>query len=268
MKGVVRIDPGTKVDLDAIDPAATGAFGSKRDGVLAAQRDLDLLRQAQERLYVDRRQAVLLVLQGMDTSGKDGTIRHLSGGIDLLGAQVSGFRPPSEEEQRHDFLWRVHQRVPPYGVLGIFNRSHYEDVLVPVVHKTISDAVRRARYAQINDFERMLSENGVTLLKCFLHISKAEQKRRLQARLDDSAKQWKFDPGDLADRELWPEYRQAYASLLAHCSTAYAPWHVVPADHKWFRNAAVVRLLIETLDSLKLTVPKPSFDPKTIAIEG
>jgi PPK2 family polyphosphate:nucleotide phosphotransferase len=266
VEGVVRVAPGEMVDLDAIDPAQTGPFERKRDGVRVAQRDLEELRAAQEKLYVDKRHALLLVLQGMDTAGKDGMIRHLSGGIDLLGAQVTAFRPPSEEEQRHDFLWRVHQRVPPRGVLGVFNRSHYEDVLVPVVHKVIDEETRHARYAQINAFERILDENAVTIVKCFLHISKAEQKERLQARLDNSAKQWKFDPGDLRDRELWSQYQHAYAELLARCSTAEAPWYIVPADHKWFRNWAVVRLLIETLNGLDLEPPRPDFDPQKIAI--
>ena len=266
VEGVLRVAPGEQVDLDAIDPGQTGPFEKKRDGVKAAKRDLNELRVAQEKLYVDKRHALLLVLQGMDTAGKDGMIRHLSGGIDLLGAQVTAFRPPSEDEQRHDFLWRVHQRVPPRGVLGIFNRSHYEDVLVPVVHHRIDDDTRRARYAQINAFERILSENAVTIVKCFLHISKDEQKERLQARLDNTAKQWKFDPGDLKDRALWLQYQQAYAELLTHCSTADAPWYIVPADHKWFRSWAVVRLLIETLNDLDLEPPRPDYDPDRITI--
>lgn len=261
-----RVEPGRQVTLSNIATDFTGLFKHKKDAEQALAADLDRLRDVQERLYVDKRYAVLLILQGMDTAGKDGTIRRLSGGINLLGAAVTSFRKPSEEEQRHDFLWRIHRCVPPYGLLGIFNRSQYEDVLVPVAHGLLSPDERRSRYEQINAFERMLSENRVAIVKCFLHISKDEQKTRFQARLDNREKLWKFDPADLQERERWTAYQAAYEGLLAACSTAYAPWYVVPADHKWYRNYVVTRLLVDAMEHLDLRAPKPTFDPTTIVI--
>ncbi|HZQ35201.1 MAG TPA: PPK2 family polyphosphate kinase, partial [Dehalococcoidia bacterium] len=225
------------------------------------------LRDLQERLHVDGRHALLLVLQGMDTSGKDGTVKHLSGGFSLLGARLAAFAAPTPAELRHDFLWRVHAQAPAHGMVGIFNRSHYEDVLVARVHKLVPEAIWRERYAQINAFEALLAASGTTIVKCYLHISKEEQRQRLLARLDAPDKRWKFDPGDLAERRHWDEYRAAYEEALSRCSTEQAPWYIVPADHKWYRNYAVTRLLVEALERLPLRLPRPEFDVKAMQRE-
>ncbi len=264
--GAYMVKPDTQARLKEFDPDDTGTFKS-RDGAQAAmQADIVRLRNLQEELYVDARFALLLVLQGMDTSGKDGVVRHLSGALQLTGAQVTSFREPNRDELEHDFLWRVHQRVPARRMIGIFNRSHYEDVLVVRVHKLVPESVWQPRYHQINDFERLLVESNVVVVKCFLHISKDEQKKRLQSRLDDRAKLWKFLPSDLSERAYWDDYQKAYAAVLSDCSTAYAPWHVVPANHKWYRNYAVTRLLVETLEGLHLKLPKPVVDPDQVTI--
>jgi PPK2 family polyphosphate:nucleotide phosphotransferase len=218
-------------------------------------------------LYVDDRRAVLLVLQGMDTAGKDGTIGHISRGVNLIGVETANFKTPTSIELQHDFLWRIHQRVPERGRIGIFNRSHYEDVLIARVHNLVPPHVWERRYEQINNFEKMLTENDVTIVKCFLHISKREQKERLQARLDNPAKHWKFNHGDLTERARWDEYVATYEAALSRCSTAWAPWYVIPADKKWYRNYAVVRLLVESLKGLDLRYPKADFDPTSIRIE-
>ncbi|HEY7296163.1 MAG TPA: PPK2 family polyphosphate kinase [Dehalococcoidia bacterium] len=253
--------PGSHVDLGKLDPADTRPFADKEAAAERTAADLLRLRELQERLHVDGSRAVLLVLQGMDTSGKDGTVKHLSGGLSLLGSRLAAFSAPTPQELRHDFLWRIHRQAPPHGCIGVFNRSHYEDVLVARVHKLVPEAVWKARYAQINAFEELLASSGTALIKCYLHISKDEQKQRLEARLDEPDKRWKFDPGDLADRDRWHEYREAYEEALARCSSEHAPWYVVPADHKWYRNYAVTRLLVETLERLPLHTPQPEFDP-------
>jgi PPK2 family polyphosphate:nucleotide phosphotransferase len=262
-----RVKPGAGVELSTFDPAETGDFEEKEQAEPAMDADLARLRDLQERLYIDDRFAVLLVLQGMDTSGKDGTIKHISGGVTLIGGEVANFKAPSSTELQHDFLWRIHQRVPERGRIGIFNRSHYEDVLVARVRNLVSEAVWKRRYDQINAFEQMLTENGTVVRKCFLHISKEEQKERLQARLDEPDKHWKFNPDDLKERARWPEYVEAYEAALSWCSTEHAPWYVIPADKKWYRNYAVTRLLVETLASLDLRLPAVTFDPKKIQID-
>jgi PPK2 family polyphosphate:nucleotide phosphotransferase len=262
-----RIEPGSSVDLSDLDPADTGEFAGKEDAAPATAADLERLRDLQELLYVDDRHALLLVLQGMDTAGKDGTIGHLSRGVNLVGVEAANFKAPTSLELQHDFLWRIHQRVPERGRIGIFNRSHYEDVLIARVHTLVPPDVWERRYDQINDFEKMLTENGVTIIKCFLHISKKEQKERLQARLDNPAKHWKFNPGDLKERARWHDYVGAYEAALSRCSTTWAPWYAIPADKKWFRNYAVVRLLVDTLERLDLRYPEATFDPKRITIE-
>ena len=263
---VWKVRHGEPVDLSRFDPGDTGPLRNKREARRAARADLARLRELQERLHVDGRSALLLVLQGMDTSGKDGTVRHLSIGLSLVGAEMTAFAAPTPLELRHDFLWRVHQHTPPRGRIGIFNRSHYEDVLAARVHGLVPEATWRARYEQINHFEQMLMDSGTIIRKCFLHISKDEQKQRLKARLDAPSKIWKFDPGDLTDRDRWPDYQAAYEEALMQCSTKHAPWYIVPADHKWYRNYAVRRLLIETLEGLSLHPPKPLFDPASITI--
>jgi PPK2 family polyphosphate:nucleotide phosphotransferase len=214
------------------------------------------LGELQERLYADRRFAVLVVLQGRDTSGKDGTIKHVFDACDPQGCSVTGFRAPTEVELSHDFLWRVHQAVPGRGMIGIFNRSHYEDVLVVRVRKFVPESVWARRYDQINDFERILSENDVIILKFFLHISRDEQAERLRERLEDSTKNWKFRADDLKDRALWDDYTDAYRDLLARCSTDWAPWYLVPANHKPTRNLLITETINARLRELKLDFPR------------
>jgi PPK2 family polyphosphate:nucleotide phosphotransferase len=260
------IEPGERVKLSDYDPEDTAPFRDREEAEAATEKYLQRLLDLHERLYVDGRFAVLVVLQGMDTAGKDGTINRLSHGLNLLSAEVTGFKAPTEVELRHDFLWRVHKRVPAHGRLGIFNRSHYEDVLVVRVHNLVPRSVWEQRYDQINAFEELLVKSGTHVLKCFLHISKEEQRERLLARLDDRTKLWKFNPDDLKERAFWPEYQTAYEAALSRCTTARAPWHVIPSNKKWFRNYAVTRLLVELLESLDLKLPKPEFDPKRITI--
>ncbi len=261
-----RVVPGSKVDLDRIDPADVSPFTRREDAEAAMAADLLRLRDLQEQFYVDGRYALLLVLQGMDTSGKDGMLRHLSGGLNLAGSEVTSFKAPNSDELDHDFLWRVHRRVPARRRVGIFNRSHYEDVLVVRVNNLVPRPVWRTRYTQINEFENILVQNGVIILKCFLHISKDEQKERLLARLEDKDKLWKLEPSDLAARKQWDSYQEAYEAALAKCSTKEAPWYVIPANRKWFRNYAVTRLMVETLESLSLKLPVPKIDPTEFTI--
>lgn len=260
------VPPGSALDLSARDPQDTGDFRDKESAAAVMAADLERLQDLQEKLYVDDRHAVLLVLQGTDTSGKDGLVKHLSEGLSLIGAEVSNFKVPTSAELQHDFLWRIHQRAPERGKIGIFNRSHYEDVLVVRVHNLVPADVWEQRYEQINDFERMLVRNKTVVLKCFLHISKEEQRERLQARLDNPAKLWKFNEGDLKERALWEQYQRAYTDALTRCSTVDAPWYVIPSDKKWFRNYAIARLLIETLESLDLRLPEPTIDPRKIRV--
>jgi PPK2 family polyphosphate:nucleotide phosphotransferase len=221
----------------------------------------------QDILHAEGKRKLLLVLQGMDASGKDGTVRHVFSECDPLGIRLASFKAPSSEELAHDYLWRVHQQVPKAGELVIFNRSHYEDVLIVKVHDWIDDAECQRRYAQINDFERLLTETGTTIIKCFLHMSKEEQKVRMQERLDDPTKSWKFNPNDLKERALWPQYMQAYEQAIQATSTEHAPWYVVPADSKTNRNLLISRLLLDTLKSLKLKYPPVPADYKSIIIE-
>lgn len=217
-------------------------------------------------LRANAKHKILLILQGMDASGKDGTVRHVFNTSDPLGIRLASFKAPSSNELAHDYLWRVHQQVPQTGELVIFNRSHYEDVLVVKVHDWIDDAECERRYTQINDFERFLTETGTTVIKCFLHISKEEQKKRLQERLDNAHKTWKFNPNDLQERALWPQYRQAYEHAIKATSTTAAPWYIVPADSKTNRNLLISRLLLHTLRSLKLAYPAVPSAYKSIVI--
>jgi PPK2 family polyphosphate:nucleotide phosphotransferase len=210
---------------------------------------------------------VLLILQGMDSAGKDGTLRHVLSGVSPQSCQVVSYRTPTEEELRHDFLWRVHRNAPAHGYIGIFNRSHYEDVVVVRVRKLAPEKVWRPRYDEINDFERLLVRSGTTVIKCFLHISKHEQAKRLQRRLDDPHRRWKFDRSDLEDRERWDDYQQAYEEALTRTNTDEAPWHIVPADHKWHRNWFVSRLLRKTLEKMDPQYPEPATDLEGVKIE-
>jgi PPK2 family polyphosphate:nucleotide phosphotransferase len=221
----------------------------------------------QEKLYASREQKLLLVLQGMDTSGKDGTIRALFSQINPMGLHATGFVVPTEKEKAHDFLWRVHQRVPGKGEIGIFNRSHYEDVLVERVLGAMDAKACKRGYAQIRDFERMLSETGTTIVKVFLHISKDEQKKRLQARLDDPEKHWKFDPADLKARDRWDDYQCAYEDAIRATDADHAPWYIVPADSKTHRNLIIAHLMLETMQDMKLGWPPPKADMAAVRIE-
>ncbi len=256
-----RVRPGTRVRLGRIDPADTGKHTDEAAAHAKLGRDIAHLAKLQDVLYAERRHAVLVVLQGMDTSGKDGTVKHVMSGVNPSGCEVVPFKVPTEEEAAHDFLWRAHRAAPRRGHITIFNRSHYEDVLVPRVHRTVPRAVLRRRYEQINDFERILAENDTLIVKFFLHISKGEQRRRLLERLADPDKYWKFSAGDVKERTLWNRYLTAYEKLLARCSTPHAPWYVIPADHKWHRNLAVASRLVDALEGLGSRYPPPALSP-------
>jgi PPK2 family polyphosphate:nucleotide phosphotransferase len=253
----LRVKPRSRVDLGQWDPSDRGGYEDREHAAAELQKDLERLAELQERLYAGHRRALLVVLQGMDTSGKDGTIKHVFSGVNPVGCQVTSFKQPTPEELDHDFLWRVHRAAPRRGQIGIFNRSHYEDVLVVRVHNMVPRAVWKGRYDQINAFEQMLTASGTQIVKFFLHISKQEQKRRLQARLEDPEKSWKFEMSDLRERKLWGRYRAAYEDALGHCSTSWAPWTIVPADHKWYRNLVVARTIVESLEDLRLETPRP-----------
>ncbi len=253
-----RIDPRHRVDLDAIDPAGTPGAPGDRDATEAATEDLRArLVALQVLLHAEHRHRVLVVLQGMDTSGKGGTIRKVLSGVNPAGVRVVSFRAPDDVELSRDYLWRVHAHVPADGELVVFDRSHYEDVLAVAVRQLAPESRWRRRFAHIRDFESMLVDEGTTLVKVMLHISRNEQRARLQARLADPTKRWKFDPADLVARRAWSAYRRAYEEALTETSTDAAPWHVVPADHKWYRNWAVASLLVSTLEGLGMTWPEP-----------
>jgi len=262
-----RARPGRRSELAAHAPDDVAAFpGSKDDAEAVTTRLNRELEALQELLWARGRERLLVVLQGMDTSGKDGVIRRVFEGVNPLGVKVASFKAPTAEELAHDFLWRVHRCVPAAGEIVIFNRSHYEDVLVVRVRKLVPEAVWRRRYEQIRDFERLLVESGTTVLKFFLHISRDEQKQRLEARLAERDKRWKFDPRDLEARAQWADYQAAYADAIARTTTVQAPWYVVPADRKWFRDLVIASVLVDTLRAMKLSPPKPSFDPAAIKI--
>jgi len=252
------VEPGQKVKLSEWDPNDTSEFkGGKEQGRVEVLKQNLRLRELQEVLFAEHKHKILIVLQAMDTGGKDGVIQHVFEGVNPNGTRVANFKQPAGEELEHDYLWRVHRQVPAKGELVIFNRSHYEDVLVVRVHKLVPEDTWKQRYDQINDFEEMLAENGTTILKFYLHIDKEEQKRRLQARLDDPNKHWKFRKGDLEERKLWPEYMQAYEDVLNKTSTAIAPWFIVPAHHKWYRDLVISSILVERLEGLKMKFPEP-----------
>lgn len=263
-----RVNPGTQVNLKDWDPADSSAFSGDKDASKKVMRDLvDELADLQEVLFAEQKHKVLIVLQAMDTGGKDGTIRNVFSGVNPQGVQVANFKVPSKEEISHDFLWRIHQHTPRVGQIIVFNRSHYEDVLVVRVHKLVAREIWSRRYDHINDFERMLSDEGTTILKFFLHISLEEQKERLQARLDEPDKRWKFNLGDLDERARWPEYIRAYEDMLSRTSTSWAPWFVVPADRKWYRNLVVASNIIHALQNLKMQFPQPDDDLGDVVIE-
>jgi PPK2 family polyphosphate:nucleotide phosphotransferase len=262
------VEPGAQVKLSNRDPNDTGEFKGNKERAHAETDQLNRrLEELHELLYAEHKHKILVVLQAMDTGGKDGTIRHVFEGVNPQGARVANFKEPTAEELDHDYLWRIHKQVPAKGELVIFNRSHYEDVLVVRVHNLVPAEVWSKRFDQINAFEQMLVETGTTILKFYLHIDKAEQKERLQARLDNPNKHWKFRRGDLQERKLWPEYMQAYEDLLNKTSTPAAPWYVVPANHKWYRDLVISHILVDTLDGLKMKFPEPEENLDGIVID-
>ena len=256
-----RVEPNSKVDFSKWDPEDSSEFDSNKEEGRAALANLNRkLAELQEILYAEHKHKVLIVLQAMDTGGKDGAIRHVFKGINPQGVRVASFKVPSAIEMDHDYLWRIHQQTPGKGEMVIFNRSHYEDVLVVRVHKLVPEEVWKRRYDQINNFEKLLAEEGTTILKFYLYISSEEQKERLRARLEDPSKHWKFDPDDLKERQLWKEYMRAYEDALEKTSTKYAPWYIVPANKKWYRDLVVASVILETLKDLKMEYPQPKYD--------
>lgn len=267
-----RVSPGSCVKLDELDARATPLLcDDKRTERAQAEarhaENVVAMRSLQLRLWAEGKQSLLVVLQGMDTAGKDGTIRHVFGPLNPQGVRVHGFKVPTELERRHDFLWRVHAVTPPHGLIGVFNRSHYEDVGVVRVHKLVPKDVWSSRFERINAFERTLTDNGTTIIKIFLHISKEEQKNRLQERLDRPDKHWKFSMGDLMERKVWDEYQTAYSDAIERCSTQTAPWFVVPADRKWYRNFVVSSIVRATLEQMNPLMPVVDLDPTSIVID-
>ncbi|MBF9221129.1 polyphosphate kinase 2 family protein [Hymenobacter ruricola] len=257
--------------LSEVDPDDTAPFEhhpDEREDVLPRLQALrQRLSELQELLYAEHSRSLLIVLQAMDTGGKDGAIENLLTGVNPAGVQVATFKAPTTEELKHDFLWRIHAQAPKKGHIGVFNRSHYEDVLITRVHGMIDEKTCQEHYEDINHFEQLLTRNGTVILKFFLHISKEEQAGRLQARLDDPAKNWKFDPNDLKERAYWDDYQQAYEDALRHCSSKEAPWFVIPANHKWARDLAMSEIVVAALEAMNPQPPKVDFDPKKMVVK-
>jgi PPK2 family polyphosphate:nucleotide phosphotransferase len=260
----LSVPPGNKVRLGKYNPDQTLGWQKGRKMKTCLEKALSKLDNFQHLLSASKKQALLVVLQAIDAGGKDGTIRHVMSGVNPQGCRVTSFKKPSEQEQEHDFLWRVHSAVPPYGDIGIFNRSHYEDVLVVRVHNLVPKHVWSRRYDQINQFEAMLHENNVTILKFFLHISKDEQKKRLLERIHDPAREWKISESDFAERKYWDDYTAAYEDALTRCNTREAPWYIIPANKKWFRNLAVSHIIAQALEGMHLKFPAPAIDLKKL----
>jgi len=266
LRDVLRVQPGKRIRLADVDPSDT--HGYTKDGATAElQKGLDRLTDLQDRLWAESKHPVLVVLQGIDASGKDGSIRHVVGAFNPMGCTVTSYKVPTPIELAHDYLWRIHQRTPGKGEIAVFNRSHYEDVLVVRVHDIVPKAVWSRRFDQINAFEEFLTSSGTTIVKFFLWIDRDEQKARFQARLDDPTKNWKFRLGDLEERKRWDDYVAAYEDVLAKCSTAAAPWYVIPANRKWFRNLAVADILADTIEALKPAYPPTTEDLSNVVIE-
>jgi PPK2 family polyphosphate:nucleotide phosphotransferase len=259
------IGPGEKVDLQDRPTREDGGL-TREEGRAEFAKLLRRMQELQEILFAEGRHSLLIVLQAMDAAGKDSTIRHVFGPLNPQGCRVTGFKVPSEAERARDYLWRVHQETPGRGEIRVFNRSHYEDVLIVRVKNLVEEERWRRRYRHINEFERLLAEEGTTIRKFYLHISPEYQKERLQRRLDRPDKRWKFNPADLKERELWPEYRRAFEEALSKCSRPHAPWYVVPAERRWFRDLLVAQVVVETLTGLDLRYPEPDFDPESIVI--
>ncbi len=258
-----RVQPGERIRLADIDPNHSEHYKKKKDTLSELKKYCQQIRQLQERLYAENQRSLLIVLQAMDTGGKDGTIKHVFREVNPQGCRVWSFKQPSAEEASHDFLWRYHHRTPQRGMITIFNRAHYEDVLVVRVKNLVPEPVWRKRYHIINEFEHMLALNRVTILKFFLHISKDEQKRRLESRLENPDKLWKFSKNDIQERLLWDDYQLAFEDAINSCSTDYAPWYVIPANKKWYRNLVIARTISNTLEAMN-----PQYPPAEPGLEN
>lgn len=261
------IPPGTNVKLTDYNPDDITGVKDKQEAEDKLAKLRKQLSDLQLVLYAEHKHALLVVLQALDAGGKDGTIRHIFTGVNPQGCTVTAFKVPTPEEADHDFLWRIHKAVPPVGMIGIFNRSHYESVLVERVHNLVPKDVWKERYGQINAFEEMLSANRVHILKFFLHISKDEQKRRIESRIHDKAKNWKMNMSDIKERELWDNYQAAFAEAISKCSTSSAPWYIVPANKKWFRNVLISQVIVDYLKGLDMQLPKGEFDPDQVVVK-
>ncbi len=262
----LRATPGKRVKLAQWDPEDTLGWEKDHKMKQSLARTIERLDALQYLLYAEHKRALLIVLQGLDAGGKDGTIRHVMSGVNPQGCRVTSFKKPSAEELAHDFLWRIHRAVPPYGDIGIFNRSHYEDVLVVRVHNIVPQEVWSRRYEQINQFERILHENNIRILKFFLHVSKDEQKKRFELRIHDKNRQWKISESDFKERKFWSEYSEAYEDALTRCGTPEVPWYIIPANKKWFRNLAVSHIIAETLEDMHMKFPPPSVDIRKLKL--
>jgi PPK2 family polyphosphate:nucleotide phosphotransferase len=264
LKSPHLVHPGSRVHLKKLPTNSTGHLKTQEAAAAILVSHREQLAELQDAFYASQQKALLIVLQGMDTAGKDGTISHIFSGVNPQGCDVTGFKAPTPLESRHDFLWRAHAQVPSRGIIQIFNRSHYEDVLVPRVHQLVSQKTIAKRLRDINEFESMLYDNDVVILKFFLHISHAEQTRRLKSRIEDPDKHWKLSEADFRERRFWPRYEEAYDDAIEATSKKHAPWFVIPSDHKWYRNVAVSQIIVDAMKSLKLKYPKPTMDPTKI----
>ena len=262
-----RVPPGTTVKLDEVDTKFKNHHEDRKEAAKDIEQYRERLSDLQELFYADGRRSLLICLQALDAGGKDGTIKHILGSMNPQGCKVAAFKQPTPEEHAHDFLWRIHSQAPARGQVTVFNRSHYEDVLIARVHGLVPKEIWSRRYARINAFEENLVEDDTQILKFFLHISKEEQLKRFKDRLDDPSKQWKISENDYKERTYWDDYTAAYEEALSRCSTEHAPWFIIPADHKWFRNLAVARIVVEHLEGLKMTFPPPAVDIEHIRKE-
>lgn len=262
-----KVEPGVKIELDKWDPNVIAGSISEKSEAKDRLDELNYqLEELQELLYAEHKRKLLVILQAMDTGGKDGVIRHVFDGVNPQGVKVASFKVPTQNELDHDYLWRVHKHTPAKGEIVIFNRSHYEDVLVVRVHSLVPEHIWSRRYAHINSFEKMLSDEGTTILKFFLNIDLNEQKERLQARLDDPNKNWKFSLGDLEERKLWLDYMRAYEEVLTRTSTEWAPWYIIPSNHKWYRNLVIASIMVETMKDFSMSYPDAEDDLSAVVI--
>lgn len=261
-----RVKPGSKANLARWKTDADDGF-DRDEAEAKLQKLTRRMSDLQEKLYAEGKRSVLVVLQAMDGAGKDSTIQQVFGPMNPQGVMLSSFKAPNNHEMAHDFLWRIHARVPPRGYLGLFNRSHYEDVLVARVKKLVPEKLWKKRYQHIVNFEELLHDEGTRIVKFYLHVSKDYQKERLQRRLDNPDKHWKFDPADLAERVRWDDYIKAFEDALSKTSTRYAPWYVIPSEKRWYRNLVIAKIVADTLEDMDIKLPEPTFDPKTIVIK-